>query len=110
MHKKMVTSEKSLYQAYKLFFGSLSSQSRLRIINLLRKGPKNVLEIQRKLKLEQTTVSHDLQRLKKCGFVSTEKKGKYRYYSLNGKTINPLMLIIDKHMDEYCKNIIAKKR
>src|SRR3989344_4605746 len=94
--------EKLLYQAYKVFFGTLTSESRLRIINLFRKGPKNVSEIQHELKLEQTTVSHDLRRLKRCGFVSVKNKGRYRYYSLNEKTIEPLMIIIDKHMNKHC--------
>ncbi len=103
-------SEKLLYQAYKLFFGTLTSQSRLKIINFLRKAPMNVSEIQNALKLEQTIVSHDLQRLKKCGFVSVEKKGKYRYYSLNKKTIKPLMSIIDNHMKEFCLRIVSHKQ
>ena len=107
LHKNM--SEKLMYFAYKMFFSTLTSQSRLKIINLLRKYPMNVSEIQLKLKLEQTIVSHDLQRLRKCGFVSAEKKGKYRYYSLNEKTIKPLMLIIDGHMREYCRKIVSKK-
>jgi ArsR family transcriptional regulator len=106
----LLISEKQMYQAYKLFFATLTSQSRLKIINLLRNGPKNVSEIQHKLRLEQTIVSHDLRRLKKCGFVYVEKKGKYRYYSLNEETIKPLMLLIDKHMDKFCKKIIAKKK
>lgn len=95
-----------LNKTYRLFFGTLTSQNRLKILNLLRKGPKNVSEIQQRLKIERTILSHNLQRLKKCGFVFIEKKGKYRYYSLNKKTIKPLMTIIDKHMDKYCKKII----
>ena len=50
---------KSIYQAYKIFFGTLTSESRLKIINLLRKGRKNVSEIIKKLNLDQTSVSHD---------------------------------------------------
>lgn len=107
---RLLTPEKQLYKAYKLFFGTLTSQSRLEILNLLRKSPKNVSEIQHKLKLERTIISHDLRRLKKCGFVNVEKQGKFRYYSLNEETIEPLMVIIDKHMDKYCRKIIAKQK
>lgn len=102
--------EKLLYSAYKLFFSTLTSNSRLKIINLLRKGHMNVSEIQDKLKLEQSIISHDLQRLRRCGFVIVEKKGKYRHYSLNEKTIKPLMSIIDKHMKEYCGKIVKRER
>ncbi len=100
--------DKMAYQAYKLFFGTLTSHSRLRIINLLRKGPQNVSQIQHQLRLERTNLSHDLQRLKKCGFVDVEKQGKFRDYSLNEETIEPLMVIIDKHMDKYCKAVVEK--
>ena len=99
-----------VYDAYKIFFGTLVSESRLKIINLLRIGKKNVSEIIRELKMDQTAVSHDLSRLKKCGFVKVENAGKYRYYKLNEKTILPLMNIIDKHMAEYCIHILKEKK
>lgn len=102
--------EKIMPKAYKLFFGTLTSQNRLRIINLLREGSKNVSEIQNTLRLRQTSVSHDLQRLKKCGFVSVEKKGKYRYYNLNKQTISSLMNIIDKHMEKFCMRIVSHQK
>lgn len=101
-------SEKMLYKAYKLFFGTLTSDHRLRIINELRKKPMNVSELLKKLKLEQTVVSHHLKRLKSCGFVNIEKRGKYRLYSLNKDTIVQLMKIIDKHMGKFCMHIVSK--
>lgn len=103
-------SEKEIYEAYKIFFGTLVSESRLRIINLLRKGRKNVSEIIKELKIEQTVISHDLARLKRCGFVIVEVKGKFRYYKLNEKTIKPLIEIIDKHMSEFCVHILKNKK
>ncbi len=103
-------SKKELYQAYKIFFGTLVSESRLKIINLLRKGGKNVSDIIKELKMNQTAVSHDLARLKRCGFVSVETDGKFRYYKLNGKTIKDLMEIIDKHMSQFCVHILKKMK
>ena len=50
-------------------------------------------------------MSHDLARLKKCGFVNSEISGQYRYYTLNEETIKPLMDLIDKHMEAYCIHI-----
>ncbi len=100
--------ESEVYKAYKLFFGTLVSESRLKIINLLRNERKNVSEIVEELRLDQTAVSHDLARLKKCGFVQMEIEGKYRYYCLNKKTINPLMKLIDEHMSENCIHILNK--
>ena len=102
--------ERDLYKTYKIFFGTLVSESRLKIINLLRKGKKNVSEIVFELKADQTAVSHDLRRLKRCGFVDSEVKGKFRYYKLNLKTIKPVMNIIDKHMASNCIHILKGER
>ncbi len=103
-------SKKELYRAYKIFFGTLVSESRLRIINLLRKGKKNVSQIIEELKMDQSAVSHDLARLKDCGFVLVEVEGKFRYYQLNEKTIHPLMGIIDEHMKGNCIHILRKEK
>ena len=62
--------------------------------------------IMKELKMDQTAVSHDLSRLKRCGFVKSEIEGKFRYYKLNEETIRPLMDLIDKHMSQYCVHIL----
>lgn len=98
--------EDEVYSAYKIFFGTLVSEQRLKIINLLRKGKKNVSELKNALQNDQTAVSHDLARLKQCGFVSVEVDGKYRYYIINEKTIKPLMHLIDEHMAKHCIHIL----
>lgn len=98
--------ENEIYDAYKIFFGTLISEPRLKIINLLRKGKKNVSEIMAKIDGDQTAVSHDLARLKRCGFVKVEIEGKFRYYSLNEETIGPLMDLIDRHMSKNCIHIL----
>ena len=99
-------SEQELYKAYKIFFGTLVSHSRLRILNLLRTGRKNVSEIMHTLNRDQTAVSHDLARLKRCGFVTVSVEGKYRYYRLHEKTIAPLMGLIEDHMSHHCIHIL----
>ncbi|MFQ5531702.1 MAG: ArsR/SmtB family transcription factor [Candidatus Nanoarchaeia archaeon] len=102
--------EEELYDSYKIFFGTLVSEPRLKIINLLRKGKKNVSEIMDSLDMDQTSVSHNLSRLKTCGFVNVEIEGKYRYYCLNKKTIKPLMEIIEKHMSANCVHILRSMK
>lgn len=99
-----------VYGAYKIFFGTLVSEPRLRIINLLKKGKKNVSEIIEELEMDQTAVSHNLSRLRDCGFVSSIIEGKFRYYKLNEKTIKPLMSLIDKHMCRHCIHILKKQK
>ena len=102
-------SEDEAYGAYKIFFGTLFSESRLKIINLLRTEEKNVSEIVSELGLDQTAVSHDLARMKRCGFVTSERNKKFIYYKLNKKTILPLMDLIDKHMGQFCVHILRHK-
>ncbi|MBI5803265.1 helix-turn-helix transcriptional regulator [Candidatus Pacearchaeota archaeon] len=103
-------SEDEIYGAYKLFFGTLVSVSRLKIINLLRSGKKNVSEMTDELEMDQTSVSHDLVRLKHHGFVKVSVEGRYRYYALNNETIKPIMKLIDKHMSQYCIHILRKMK
>lgn len=102
--------ENEFYDSYKIFFGTLTSQPRLKIINLLRKKRVNVSEISKELNMDQTTVSHNLARLRACGFVKQEIEHKFRYYSLNKSTILPLMNLIDKHMSKNCIHILRKVR
>lgn len=102
--------EEEVYEAYKIFFGTLISESRLKIINLLRKGEKSVSEIVEALKLPQPAVSHDLARLKKCGFVKVKTAKNFRRYSLNEKTIEPLMSLINDHMAQYCIHILHEMK
>ena len=92
-HKEGFT-EKELYGAYKIFFGALVSEPRLKIIKFLMKGKKNVSELADELKMDQAAVSHNLERLRRCGFVQSEIEGKFRFYKLNDKTIKPLIEII----------------
>jgi DNA-binding transcriptional ArsR family regulator len=99
-------SEKELYKAYKLFLNTMSSEQRLRILNLLRQKKMNVSEIQKETGFEQSIVSHNLRRLLHCGFIIQEIKGKYRYYKINEKTIFPVLKLIDKHMEKNCLMII----
>ncbi len=103
--RKNGMSEDELHSTYKIFFSTFVSESRLKIINLLRKGEKNVSEIVKELNMDQANVSHDLARLKRCGFVLVEAKKQYRYYKLNERTIKPLMSLIDAHMSQYCIHI-----
>src|SRR3989344_4242329 len=105
VHKKGFN-EEEIQGAYRIFFGTLVSESRLKIINIIRNGKKNVSESTGRLKMSQTAVSHDLARLRRCGFVKSFVEGKYRYYELNRETIRPLMVLIDRHMSKYCIHIL----
>ena|SRR3989338_8929188 len=101
---------KDISDAYGLFFGTLANESRLKILNILRTGVKNVTEICNATRFEQSMVSHNLKLLEYHGMVFMERKGKYRYYHLNQKTIAPLIDLIDVHMKAYCCKILRGER
>ena len=102
--------EDDLYGAYKIFFGTLVSGTRLKILNELREGKRNVTELTEALGLEQSAVSHDLARLRRCGFVRQHTQGKFRYYEIDRTTIEPMLDLIDAHMSEHCIHILEGNR
>ncbi len=91
--------------SYTLFFKALSNDTRLAVIDLLRKGPRNATEIGEALAMEQSRVSHNLACLINCGFVLTSQNGKNKVCSLNKQTVIPLLEIIDRHIIVYGKNL-----
>ena len=91
--------------SYTLFFKALSNDTRLRIIDLLRKGPRNATEIGEVLDIEQSMISHNLACLINCGFVIVKRYGKNKVCSLNEETVVPLLQIIDRHVEQYGKSL-----
>ena len=94
-----------IQDAYDVFITTLANRNRLQIITALQKKERNVTAIARQTGINQTTVSHGLQRLHACGFVTVEQRGKHRYYKLNKETIQPLMNLIDVHIKNHCLTI-----
>jgi DNA-binding transcriptional ArsR family regulator len=101
---------KHTLETYKLFFGSLSNPNRLQIIYSIKDKEKNIIEIAKTTGFEQTMISHNLKRLERCGMVFFRREGKYKYYSLNQKTMKPLLKFIDEHMSTYCVHVIKGER
>lgn len=89
---------------YHIFFNNLANPLRIDIISLLKEKSKSVTEIAQTLKVEQSKISHALASLKCCNLVEAKQQGKKRIYSLNKKTILPMLKLIDKHATTFCKN------
>lgn len=87
---------------YDFFFRTLANRKRLAIVYALQRGERNVTQLGRLLRINQTTLSHHLQRLLRCEFVHVRRANPARYYSLNEATIGPLLKLIDRHVDRYC--------
>lgn len=68
-----------------LIFKAFADETRLRILNLLRKGELCVCEIKDVLEITQSKASRHLTYLKNAGLVKHRREGLWMYYSL----INP---------------------
>ena len=64
---------------------ALAEPNRIRIIDCLRTGSKNVTELANLLKVEIVNVSHHLGVLKSGGLVESKKDGRFVIYSLHDK-------------------------
>ena len=95
--------------SYDLFFETFSNKTRMRIIEALSLGPKSVTEICKATNEEQNKDSHNLKKLMECNCLDVKQKGKQRIYSLNKDTITPILNLVEKHVEKYCKEICHKK-
>jgi len=78
------------------FLKCVVDDNRKKIIMFLGKKDHNVTEIAKKLKLEQSLVSHHLNRLKCCGLVKTKQVGKNIVYSLTDSNIYNILRKVEK--------------
>ena len=74
------------------FFSIFSDYTRLRIISALAISEMCVSDLSTLLKLNQTTVSHQLRLLKNLNAVTTKRQGKVVFYSLRNETLNDVLL------------------
>lgn len=90
------------HSTYHIFFRNLANPLKIKIILELKNENMNVSDLSRELNVEQSKVSHALMLLRKCNIVDVNKKGKERIYSLNKKTVLPLLKLIDEHSKSFC--------
>ena len=62
----------------------------------------NVSSIVEKTGFEQSSVSHNLRKLTECNILIVESKGRERFYSLNKDTVQPLLKLVQKHVEKNC--------
>jgi DNA-binding transcriptional ArsR family regulator len=68
---------------------ALADPERLRIVQCLRDGPRNVGELAGLLSAEVVNVSHHLGVLRHAGLVLDEKQGRFVIYSLHPDVFHP---------------------
>lgn len=69
---------------------ALAEPNRLRIVELLRKGPRNVGALQDALGMTQPQVSKHLRVLREAHLVDVEAQGPQRLYELRGQPLHEL--------------------
>lgn len=74
------------------FFSAFSDSTRIKILTALCLSEMCVNDISALLKINQTTVSHQLRFLKQNGAVKCKRSGKLIYYSIADNSINEVML------------------
>jgi len=91
-------------KTYHIFFSNLANPLKIEIISALsqHESGMSVGELASTLWTEQSKLSHALAALRKCNLVIVSQKGKKRIYSLNRKTLLPILKIIDEHAKNYC--------
>lgn len=68
---------------------ALAAAERLKIVRILRDGPRNVTEIAEMLQLPAVNVSHHLTVLRHAGLIRNEKLGRFVLYSLVPGVLQP---------------------
>lgn len=74
------------------FFSVFSDYTRLRLISALSISEMCVSDLSILLKLNQTTVSHQLRLLKDLNAVKTKRQGKVIFYSLRNDSLSDILL------------------
>ncbi|MCW5315465.1 metalloregulator ArsR/SmtB family transcription factor [Nostoc sp. KVJ3] len=79
---KPLKTDPSVLVAVAEYFKVLSEASRLQILNCLKSGPMNVMEIAEATSLGQANLSKHLKMLTQAGVLSRQPKGTSAYYEI----------------------------
>ncbi|MBS1455931.1 MAG: helix-turn-helix transcriptional regulator [Clostridia bacterium] len=74
------------------FFSIFSDYTRIKMVSALAISEMCVSDLSKILKLNQTTVSHQLRLLKNLNAVKTKRQGKIVFYSLRNDALNDVLL------------------
>ncbi len=76
---------------------AFSDRNRLKILDFLSQGQRNVSEVADKLNVEENLASHHLRVLASLGFLKNDKKGREVFYKLNDTRITALIRELNKN-------------
>lgn len=73
----------------------LSDPHRIHILQMLVDGEKCASELLEKFTISQPTLSHHMKSMTDSGLIQEKKRGKRTYYSINRRTWDEFMLVLD---------------
>ena len=83
----MATTQQRDLEKLARVFHALSDETRLRVLELLRRGERCVCELTDTLDVAQSRLSFHLKTLKDAGLLHDRKEGRWVYYSLVPETL-----------------------
>jgi len=89
------------------FFRGLGDPTRLRIVQLLLEGEKNVGELVSLIGAPQGRVSTHLACLRWCGFVSAHRQGRNVIYRLSDPRVRDLVILAQSIIIDNAKDIAS---
>jgi DNA-binding transcriptional ArsR family regulator len=88
-------------------FAGISEPTRLRIVLVLLDGERNVGELVSLVAASQGRVSMHLQCLRWCGFVESERRGKYVYYRVRDERVRELIALAQAFAASYHQELAS---
>lgn len=86
-------------------FAALADDTRLRLVEELRKGERAVGDLVEVVRLRQPTVSQHLKVLKDAGLVRVRPDAQRRLYSLDPKGFEVIELWLERHRRTWAKRL-----
>ncbi len=94
--------------AYEMALAALADQTRRRVLEQLRHGPRPVGDIAARLPVSRPAVSQHLKVLKEAGLVREERRGTQHIYEIDPKGLGPLRAWLDQLWDVALENFRAE--
>ena len=88
---------------------ALAAPERLQIVRYLRDGPRNVGDIAEALNEPVVNISHHLTVLRHAGLVRSERRGRFKYYSLPPSVFHAEDPVDAEHLNLGCCRIELPK-
>ena len=85
---------------------ALASPLRLKILEALRDGEKNVCELMDALDICQSTLSCNLSVLRTSGVLSDRKEGTSVYYRVSDENVYALIKTLDQVLRGQCEGVV----